>query len=63
MTRHSVHPRDRIFIKGYGFLSVATNMDKNIGESIIRNESCKYSQKILDHAKQCATDVFKTTSK
>ena len=25
--------------------------------------SCKYSQKVLDHAKQSATDTLKTTSK
>ena len=31
MTRYSVQPRDRIFVKGYGFLSFAKNMGKNIG--------------------------------
>ena len=25
--------------------------------------TCRYSQKVLDHAKQCATDVLETTSK
>ena len=30
--RYSVQPRDRIFVKGYGFLSSAKNMDKNIGK-------------------------------
>ena len=30
MTRYSVQPRDRIFVKGYGFLSFAKNMGKNI---------------------------------
>ena len=29
MTRYSVQPR--IFVKGYGFLSFAKNMGKNIG--------------------------------
>ena len=28
---YSVQPRDRIFVKGYGFLSFAKNMGKNIG--------------------------------
>ena len=28
-----------------------------------KNLSCKYSQKILDHAKQSGTDAFKTSSK
>ena len=48
MMRYSVQPRDRIFVKGYGFLSFAKNMGKNIG----KNVSEKYSQKLLDHAKQ-----------
>ena len=30
--KYSVHPRDRIFIKGYGFLSFAKNMGKNISK-------------------------------
>ena len=29
MMPYSVQPRDRIFVKGYGFLSFAKNMDKN----------------------------------
>ena len=49
-------------IKGYGFLSFAKNMGKNNDENINKNLSGKYSQK-LDHAKQSATDAFKTTSK
>ena len=28
-----------------------------------KNLSCKYSQKLLDHAKQSATDALKTASK
>ena len=34
MTRYSVQPRDRIFVKIYGFLSFAKNMDRNIGKNI-----------------------------
>ena len=37
MTRYSVQPRDRIFVKGYGFLSFAENMDKHIGKNITKN--------------------------
>ena len=33
MTRYSVQPRDRIFVKGYGFLSFAKNIGRNIGHS------------------------------
>ena len=32
--RYSAQPRDRIFVKGYGFLSVARNVGKNIGKNI-----------------------------
>ena len=32
MTLYSVQPRDRIFVKGYGFLSFTTYMGKNIGK-------------------------------
>ena len=52
MTRYSVQPRDRAFVKGYGFLTLPKNMGKNIGQNISKNLSSKYSQKILDHAKQ-----------
>ena len=58
MTRYSVQPRDRIFVKGYGFLSFAKNMGKNIGKNISKNLSGKHSQKLLDHAKQSAADAF-----
>ena len=45
------------------FLSFAKNMGKNIGKNICKSLSGKYSQKLLDHAKQSAIDAFKTTSK
>ena len=63
MTRYSVQPRDRIFVKGYGFLFFAKNMGRNIGKNTIKNLSSKYSQKPLDHAKQSTTDTIKTASK
>ena len=63
--RYSVQPKDRIFVKGYGCLSFAKSMGQSIGKNI-----SKYSpgmldacQKLLDYAKQSATDAFKTTSK
>ena len=55
MTRYSVQPRDRTFVKGYGFLSFAKNMEEIL--------STKYSQELLDHAKQSATDTLTTASK
>ena len=53
--RYPIELRDRIYVKGYGFLSFA----KNIGKKI----SNKYGQKLLDSAKKSATDAIKTTPK
>ena len=39
--RYSVQPRYRIFVKGYGFLSLTKNMDKNIGKNVSKNLSGK----------------------
>ena len=63
MTRYSVQSRDRIFVKGYKFLSFAKTMCKNIGKNIGKKLSSKYSQKFLDHARQSATDALKSNSK
>ena len=38
-------------------------MGKNIGKNITKNVSVKYSQIILVHANQSATEALKTTSK
>ena len=53
--RYSVQPKDRIYVKGYGFLSFAKNMDTHL--------SNRYCQKLLDTAKTSATDSTKTASK
>ena len=45
--RYSIEPRERIYVKGYEFLSFAKNM------------SNKYSQKFLDSAKKSTTDPIK----
>ena len=37
-------------------------MGKNIGKNISKSLNSKYSQKLLDHAKQSVTDSFKTSS-
>ena len=34
MTQYSVQSRERIFVKGYGFLSFAKNIGKNICKKI-----------------------------
>ena len=48
--RYSAQLRDKIFLKGYGFLSFAKNMNKIIGQNISQSLNNKYSQKLL-HAK------------
>ena len=53
--RYSIEPRDRIYVKGYGFLSFAKNISKNL--------SNKYRQKLIDTGKKSATDALKTASK
>ena len=52
MTRYSVQPRDRTFIKIYEFLSFAKNTGKNISKNISKSLKGKYSQKLLDHAEK-----------
>ena len=53
--RSSIEPRDRIYVKGYGFLSFAKNMGKSL--------SHKYGQKLLDSAKKSTTDARKKHQK
>ena len=53
--RYSIEPKDRVYVKGYGFLSFAKNMGTHL--------SNKYSQKLLDTAKKSTTDAIKTASK
>ena len=57
MTRYLVPPRD-ICCEFF-----AKNMGRNIANNISKNLSIKYSQKLLNHAQESATDVFKTDSK
>ena len=45
------------------FYLLLKKMSKNVGKSVSKNFSCRQSLKLLDHAKQSATDAFKTTSK
>ena len=43
MTCCSVQLRDRIFVKGYGFVSCAKNMGKNTGKNVCKNLNNKYN--------------------
>ena len=49
--RCSVEPRDRIYMKGYGFMFFARSM------------SHKFGKKLVNTAKKSATDAVKTASK
>ena len=53
--RYSLEPGERIYLKGYGFLSFTKNMTKNV--------SNKHGQKLLNSAEKSATDVIQTPSK
>ena len=48
---YSIEPRDRRYVKRYGFSSFANNIGKNI--------SNKYSQKLVDSAKKSVTNAIK----
>ena len=48
-------PGDKIYVKGYGFLSFTKNMGKNL--------SNKYGQELLDGSTKSTTDAIKTVSK
>ena len=50
MWRYPIQPRERILVKGYGFLSFAINIGKGIGKNISKNLSGTYNWKLLDHA-------------
>ena len=52
--RYSIEPRDRIYVKEYGFLSFAKNMGKGLSNT--------YGQKLLDSTKKSTTDAIKTAS-
>ena len=49
--RYSIESKNKIYVKGYGFLSFAKNMGN------------KYSKKLLDSAKKFTADAVKTASK
>ena len=60
--RFFIVPRDRIYVKGYWFLSFAKNMDAH-ATKVAKNLSNKYSKKLLDSAKISTTDAIKLLQK
>ena len=53
--RYSIEPKDRIYAKGYAFLSFVKDMSKNL--------SNKYGEIFLDSAKTSKADAIKTAPK
>ena len=53
--RYSIEPKDKKYVKAYGFLSFAKNMGKHLTN--------KQGQKRLDSAKKSTADAMKTASK
>ena len=55
---YSIGPRDKRYVKGYGFLSFVKNIGKNLNN--------KYIQKLLDSAKKiynrCNKNCFKKSN-
>ena len=52
---YSIEPRERRYVKGYGFLSFAKNIGKNLSNN--------YGQKLVNTSKKFATDALKIASK
>ena len=53
--KYLIEPRDGIYVKGYGFLSFAKKMDKNLIHI--------HGQRLLDSDKKSTMDAIKTPSK
>ena len=60
--RYSIEPRERRYVKEYGFLSFARNIGTHAAK-VAQNISNKYRQKLVDTAKKSATDAIKTALK
>ena len=60
--RCSIEPRERRYVKRYGFLSFARNIGTHAAK-VVKNMSNKYSQKLVNTAKKSAADGIKTASK
>ena len=59
---YSIEPRERRYVKGYGFLSFAKNMGTH-ATKVARNLNNKYGQKLANSTKKSATDALKIASK
>ena len=60
--RYSIKPRERRYVKGYGFLPFARNLG-TLATKVAKYFNNKYRQKFADSAKKSVTDAFKIASK
>ena len=60
--RYSMEPRDKTYVKGYGFLPFAKNMGTH-ATKVAKDLSNKYGQELLDSAKISTANAIKTSSK
>ena len=57
--RYLIEPRDRIYVKEYGFLSFAKNMSRQANK-VAKSLSNKHGEKRFDSAKKSTKDAIKT---
>ena len=60
--RYSIEPRERRYVKGYGFLSFARTMGTH-ATKVAKYLNNKYGQKLVDSDKKSATDALKIAGK
>ena len=60
--RYSIEPRERRYVKGYGFLCFARNLGTH-ATKVAKNFNNKLGQKLADSAKKSATDSLKIARK
>ena len=59
---YSIEPRERRYVKGYGFLSFSRNLGAHTTK-VAKNLNNKYGQKLADSAKTSSTDALKIAGK
>ena len=59
---YSIEPRERGYVKRYGFLSFAKNLSTH-ATKVAKSLNNKYGQKLADSAKKSATDALKIAGK
>ena len=59
---YSIEPRERRYVKGYGFLSFARNLATH-ATKVAKNLNNKYGQTLADSAKKSARNASKIAGK